>query len=134
MNYRIAIRFFEEQVKKEGIDRLRALYKALLESMSVVQIDVWDPRNGPKTFDSLNSRQEPMTTGDLECFKAEEHEKFKDLLANLLPLSQEMNQSLGNSEYKAKRPIYAKDSGFKAARVFAEEYSEWNPLEPRRAI
>ena len=33
--------------------------------MSVVQIDVWDPINGPKIFDSLNSRQEPMTTGDL---------------------------------------------------------------------
>jgi hypothetical protein len=33
--------------------------------MSVVQIDVFDPTNGPKIFDSLNSRQEPMTVGDL---------------------------------------------------------------------
>jgi len=33
--------------------------------MSVVQIDVFDPTNGPKIFDSLNSRQEPMTIGDL---------------------------------------------------------------------
>jgi hypothetical protein len=64
-NYRTAVRFFEEQVDKENLDRLRALYRALLESMSVVQIDVWDPINGPKIFDSLNSRQEPMTTGDL---------------------------------------------------------------------
>lgn len=64
-NYRAALRFFEEQVKKENLDRLKSLYKALLESMSVVQIDVWDPTNGPKIFDSLNSQQEPMTTGDL---------------------------------------------------------------------
>jgi hypothetical protein len=64
-NYRTSVRFFEDQVNKENLDRLRALYKALLESMSVVQIDVWDPINGPKIFDSLNSRQEPMTTGDL---------------------------------------------------------------------
>ncbi len=64
-NYRAALRFFAEQVEKENIDRLKALYKCLLESMSVVQIDVWDPINGPKIFDSLNSRQEPMTTGDL---------------------------------------------------------------------
>jgi hypothetical protein len=33
--------------------------------MSMVQIDVSDPTNGPKIFDSLNSRQEPMTIGDL---------------------------------------------------------------------
>jgi hypothetical protein len=64
-NYRAAVRFFEQQVEKEGIKRLRDLYEALLEAMSVVQIDVWDPTNGPKIFDSLNSRQEPMTTGDL---------------------------------------------------------------------
>ncbi len=64
-NYRAALRFFDSQVKQEGLDRLTALYKSLLESMSVVQIDVWDPINGPKIFDSLNSRQEPMTTGDL---------------------------------------------------------------------
>ena len=64
-NYKACLRFFEEQVKQEGMVRLHKLYKCLLESMSVVQIDVWDPTNGPKIFDSLNSRQEPMTTGDL---------------------------------------------------------------------
>jgi len=64
-NYRAALRFFEGQVEKENLERLKSLYKALLESMSVVQIDVWDPTNGPKIFDSLNSQQEPMTTGDL---------------------------------------------------------------------
>lgn len=64
-NYRSALRFFEEQFEQEGIERVRAIYKAMLELMSVVQIDVWDPTNGPKIFDSLNSRQEPMTTGDL---------------------------------------------------------------------
>lgn len=64
-NYRTIIRFLKEQSEQEGIERIRAIYKALLESMSVVQIDVWDPTNGPKIFDSLNSRQEPMTIGDL---------------------------------------------------------------------
>lgn len=64
-NYRNAVRFFDNQADSEGISRLMDLYKSLLDSMSVVQIDVWDPINGPKIFDSLNSRQEPMTTGDL---------------------------------------------------------------------
>lgn len=77
-NYQAALRFFDDQVKKEGLDRLRALYKMLVQSVTLVQIDVTDPTNGPKIFDSLNSQQEPMTTGDLvrnEIFRkvANEH-------------------------------------------------------------
>ncbi|MCG3776061.1 MAG: hypothetical protein JW395_2910 [Nitrospira sp.] len=64
-NYRGALRFLDEQVKLEGIERLRAIYNALIESMTVVQIVVRNPIDGPKIFDSLNSRQEPMTIGDL---------------------------------------------------------------------
>lgn len=64
-NYRAARRFIESQVRLEGQERLRALYKALLNYVSVVQIVVRNPTDGPKIFDSLNSRQEPMTTGDL---------------------------------------------------------------------
>ncbi len=76
-NYLAARRFFEEQTASEGVDRLRKLYRALLETMSVVQIDVWDPTNGPKIFDSLNSQQEPMTIGDLvrnEIFSRVSHQ------------------------------------------------------------
>jgi uncharacterized protein with ParB-like and HNH nuclease domain len=64
-NYKSTLRFLKSQREQGGIDRVRAIYQSLLESMSVVQIDVWDPTNGPKIFDSLNSRQEPMTIGDL---------------------------------------------------------------------
>ena len=64
-NYLAALRFVKDQLQKEGIQRVRAIYAAITESISVVQIDVMDPTNGPKIFDGLNSRQEPMTTGDL---------------------------------------------------------------------
>ena len=64
-NYQSAKRFFKDQVEKYGTDRVSSILNALLERMSVVQIDVVDPTNGPKIFDSLNSRQEPMTVGDL---------------------------------------------------------------------
>lgn len=64
-NYKGALRFLSTQTKQETIERLRSIYTAMLEQVSVVQIDVLDPMNGPKIFDSLNSRQEPMTTGDL---------------------------------------------------------------------
>jgi len=64
-NYSLAKKFLRAQVAESGIERLRLVYTCLLQKMSVVQIDVQDPTNGPKIFDSLNSRQEPMTIGDL---------------------------------------------------------------------
>lgn len=64
-NYNSALRFLREQIETESIARIRDVYHAILESMSVVQIDVCDPTNGPKIFDGLNSHQEPMTIGDL---------------------------------------------------------------------
>jgi hypothetical protein len=64
-NYRAASRFFDDQFKQGEIERIRAIYSTLLDRMSIVQIDVKDPTDGPRIFDSLNSRQEPMTVGDL---------------------------------------------------------------------
>ena len=64
-NYKAAVRFLDNQHKQAGLERIRQIVHALLDYMSVVQIDVFDPTNGPKIFDSLNSRQEPMTVGDL---------------------------------------------------------------------
>lgn len=64
-NYKYALRFLKDEVEQGGLTRLQQIYRCLLGKMSVVQIDVWDPTNGPKIFDALNSRQEPMTIGDL---------------------------------------------------------------------
>jgi len=64
-NYKSALRFFDDQFKQGKVDRVRSVYSVLLDSMSLVQIDVMDPTDGPRIFDSLNSRQEPMTVGDL---------------------------------------------------------------------
>ncbi len=64
-NYVIARKFFKDQADSYGTERVNLILSALLERVSVVQIDVVDPTNGPKIFDSLNSRQEPMTVGDL---------------------------------------------------------------------
>ena len=64
-NFEAAKRFFRDQYDDGGIDQVREIIASILERISVVQIDVWDPTNGPKIFDGLNSRQEPMTVGDL---------------------------------------------------------------------
>ena len=62
-------------------------------------------------------------------FTEKQHEQLKDRFANLLPLSQPMNQGLGNAGYSIKQKKYADDSYFKAAREFAKEYGVWGPSE-----
>jgi hypothetical protein len=64
-NYDAAKNFFKHHARAFGVEQVSTILNAMLERMSVVQIDVLDPTNGPKIFDSLNSRQEPMTVGDL---------------------------------------------------------------------
>jgi len=95
-NYRAAVRFFDDQFRSEGLKRIRDLYTGLLEFMSVVQIDVFDPTNGPKIFDSLNSRQEPMTTGDLV-----RNEIFSRIAA-------EHPDSIENMDQRSWQPFYNK--------------------------
>ncbi|MFZ5843058.1 MAG: HNH endonuclease family protein [Pseudomonadota bacterium] len=65
-------------------------------------------------------------------FTAEQHKELKGRLANLIPLSGEMNRSLGNSAYSKKRTRYLEDSMFKSARVFASENDAWNPVALER--
>lgn len=84
-NYNSGLRFLRDQLEKEGIERIRDIYEAVLDGIRVVQIDVLDPTSGPKIFDALNSRQEPMTIGDLvrnEIFSrvaGEEHNKIEEI-------------------------------------------------------
>ena len=64
-NYKAIKKFYRDQIDPEGIDGVKAVYTSLLKDIVVVAIDVEDPTNGPRIFDSLNSQQEPMTVGDL---------------------------------------------------------------------
>lgn len=64
-NYNAMLRFLRNEISEGGVERLRDVYSCLLNKVTIVQIDVKDPASGPAIFDSLNSRQEPMTIGDL---------------------------------------------------------------------
>ena len=48
-----------------SVDKMEKLITIALNQLSTVEIVVTDPGSGPKIFDSLNSGQEPITTGDL---------------------------------------------------------------------
>lgn len=82
-NYLRLCKFFEGKYLEsekvavgEGSKILQEYYNKLVGNMRVVQIVVNDPTDGPKIFDSLNSKQEPMTIGDL--VRNELFSKFAD--------------------------------------------------------
>lgn len=61
-----------------------------------------------------------------QVFTKDEQGRVLGLLANLIPLSSELNMSLSNGPYEKKRGRYAQDSMFKTARQFAQDYDDWN--------
>lgn len=64
-NYAIFKSQLKAIYKDYGLQRLRHFMREALNSLHVVEIVVQDPSAGPKIFDSLNSKQAPITTGDL---------------------------------------------------------------------
>lgn len=64
----------------------------------------------------------------LKDFTKEQHQEMKDLLANLIPLSKEMNIGLSNKPYSNKRKTYESDSMFKSTRQFAQTQTVWTPV------
>lgn len=67
-----------------------------------------------------------LTPGWEEKFPKSVHSKVKDLWANLIPLSSEMNKNVLQETYDKKRPVFQQDSMFASSRNFAENRLEWN--------
>lgn len=64
-NFATLKKHFVKLRKEAGVSGVKKFVHAAQLRLNVVQIVVKDPTSGPKIFDSLNSKQEPMTTGDL---------------------------------------------------------------------
>ncbi|WP_224816499.1 DUF262 domain-containing protein [Hasllibacter sp. MH4015] len=64
-NYDRALVAIQNKYENSLDDGLERFLSALLSGLPVVQIDVIDPTSGPIIFDRLNSKQKPMTIGDL---------------------------------------------------------------------
>lgn len=60
-------------------------------------------------------------------FTAQEHRTYKDVWANLVPLSAPLNSSLQQGPYEEKRRRYADESMFVTPRRLAAEWTEWTP-------
>jgi hypothetical protein len=110
----------------------RPAYGAAVTKYVLLQYEEW--LGGDKvSIDPWIEHVLPATHSDAwPQFTALEHTQSKDLLSNLIPLSSEMNASLGNKSYEVKRPRYEGDSAFKSAREFAKTHAEWTPADLRK--
>ena len=64
-NYKILEKELRLVGEKQGWHTVKDLLDTALSQLSLVQIVVNDPTSGPVIYDSLNSRQEAMTIGEL---------------------------------------------------------------------
>lgn len=106
----------------------RPLYKAKVTRYVILELNQLaggDVPDGSEMWIEHVLPQNPGTGWD--AFSQTERDEQQDLLANLLPLSQEMNQELGRASYLVKHPKYKNDSIFKMTREFADSYTEWTP-------
>jgi hypothetical protein len=62
-------------------------------------------------------------------FERESFEASLDLIGNLLLVTKAVNLAVSNEAYEVKRPIYSEESGYKATRDFAKEFSSWTPKD-----
>jgi hypothetical protein len=60
-------------------------------------------------------------------FTADQHEKLKDVWANLVPLTPPMNKELQQAVYEIKRVRFREDSMYKTPRSVAQAFDVWTP-------
>lgn len=108
--------------------KTRPLYGSAITNFLLVQYDRSLKGDIPKSEPWIEHVLPEKPVDDwFKKFSKQEHAELKDLLANLIPLTSEMNSSIKNREYSFKQERYLKDSMFKSARVFAEHYADWTP-------
>jgi len=129
--------------KADGLTGIQDLLRVVLESITVVQIVVKDPTSGPKIFDSLNSKQEPMTTGDLV-----RNEIFGKIAKTDPKRAQELDRDLWQPFFESFRregngntfegfffPYgLITDPQFKKSQVYPELRKAWAKLTPQEVL
>jgi len=108
--------------------RERSLYKVKISNYVINEMNTTLGGDAPADYKFWTEHILPQNPGTgWGAFSSENRKSLTDRLANLLPLSSEMNQSLGNSPYTKKREVYKNDSMYKVTRKFAETFDDWTP-------
>lgn len=141
-NYGELQKFTNQIFKLRGLEGIEEMLNKALRSITVVEIIVKDPTSGPKIFDSLNSRQEPMTTGDLV-----RNEIFSKTARQDPELAEELDLQKWQPFYSSfKRENLdtfegfffpyglIKDPQFKKSEVYTGLRKSWENLTPTEVI
>ena len=107
----------------------RSLYKARITQYLIREFDKSIQGDTPKEdFTIEHIMPQTWIDGDnwSKLITKEEHKELKDTLANLIPLSGELNKNVQRDLFDKKRPRYSKESMFITARNLAENWQVWN--------
>lgn len=113
--------------------KTRSLYKVRITPYLLQEWDNHLPGDSP-IINSIQIEHVLPETPDPDSqwyrdWSVEDHKKYKDCLANLLPLSQPLNGSIQNADYADKSVRYRNESALKAPRHFADQYQKWTMAE-----
>lgn len=141
-NFRILRKLLQERYASQGVDNLLKYLSKAQANLTVVQILVKDPTTGPSIFDSLNSSQEPMTTGELV-----RNEIFSKMARTNPKEAQDLDKSLwqpffstfqraGKSTFDDFFFPYGliQDSSSKKRDVYRKLREAWSSLTPEAVI
>jgi uncharacterized protein with ParB-like and HNH nuclease domain len=128
--------------RNDGEEALNHFISAAQSGLTVVQIVVKDPTSGPKIFDSLNSKQEPMTTSDLvrnEIFSKvarEDPEKAAQLDVKLWQPFYESFKRENKEYFEGFFFPYGliQDPGFKKSDVYSGLRKTWLTATPEEVL
>ena len=110
----------------------RKLYQSAITNYFLHQYDIslgGDHPNGQAPWIEHILPQKMSDKDWTKDFTQDDHAKYSDTLANLLPLSAKMNRELSNKSFDKKRPKFIEDSMFKSTRDFAKKFSTWTPKD-----
>lgn len=113
---------FESAIRSDSLYK-RKICKFVLSQLEIQskgespKDDFWIEHVLPNKFHALNWSSN---------FSQEEHSALKDTLANLVPLTSEMNIIESQNPYDKKRLAF-QDSIFSTTRNFSKDHFDWNP-------
>ena len=130
---RKTVKFINDDEFYKGIKE-NPIYKKKIDKFLLVEYDKFFGTE-LKDYEDITIEHVLPRNGNnwLDKFSPEEHNKYVDVMANLVPLTGEFNSSGGNKKYAEKRKLFITKSKCLSTRTLFEQFDDWNPknLEKR---
>jgi hypothetical protein len=127
---RLTVEWPNDQRLREAVNS-RPIYGSSIAKYLVLEFDRAQGLDQPITTDFSIEHIMPQSYPDSwsNVVTKKQHSKLKDLWANLVPLSKNMNETVDQNTFENKKTIFAKESMFISARQIGENYKTWGEDE-----